>query len=207
MGIAGYWPVESTGVTRVFEQAVEEDAYAWHPELWRSGFGTGWFDEPGQASSRVRVWLGTRLLWERRLDGQLTHRVIEAWYVHRGDELGYLYAPDLRDTSMVLLAEVRASLDSLNAFGLPARSWRLQHLLDMWSGRVVATRVTGEPALGVERAYQAYDRRGRLVYERVQQRLSRGGTAVGEEPKTPVLPVERWLDPRTGRTIRERAVK
>jgi hypothetical protein len=201
--VAGCWPADDNEITRLLARAVEQDAYAWHPEIWPSGYVTGWFDALDRSSSSVRVWVGGRLLWGKRLDGLLTRNLVEAWHVYRGKELGGLSPPGLADTANVLMAEVRTRLDSTNAFGLPGRTWRIQHLLDIRSGNVVASRVRVDQTSSIERVYQAYDRDGKLVYERVQDRLGTGGAAVGAEQEAWLRRVERWLEPRTGRVVRE----
>ena len=201
-GIAGFWPADSTPVVGMLQNAVDQDAYAWHPESWPSGYITGWFDDSHQGSSIVRVWLKGRLRWERVLDGILTHNIVEAWYVHQAGELGYMRPPGLSDTAMVLLAEVRAVLDSANTFGLPSGPWRIRHVLSMSTGRIVASGVRVDQDSDVERVYQSYDSKGRLAYERIEGLLATGGTSVGAGRADWLRRVERWLEPRTGRVTR-----
>ena len=195
-GIAGCWPVDT--VPPMIPAAVAQGAYAWHPETWPSGYLTGWFDEPDRSSSRVRVWRGGRLLWERRLDGLLTHSPI-AWYVHRGWEMRGLRAPGLSDSAWVLMAEVSADLPAGNRYGVPPRPWRITHLLEMETGSVVASQVRRTD----ERVFQAFDPQGRLTYERAQDALKTGGSSVGAGEESWLRRVERWLDPRSGRVVRE----
>lgn len=202
-GIAGCWSAESTQVAVLFERAVEQDAYAWHPEIWPSGTVTGWFDDSDHSSSTVRMWQAGRLRWQHRLDGLLTHRAAEAWDVLRADHLGNLRPPAYPAGALLLLAEVRTVMDSSNSFGLPARSWIVQHLLDVETGQLVASRVRADHNGDFERVYQMYDADGRIVYERIQDLLSAGGKSVGADREDWLRRYERWLDPRTGRVTQE----
>ena len=200
--IAGFWPVENAQIGEILERAVEQDAYAWHPETWPSGYLTGWFDDSLRSSSILRVWLPGRLLWEKRLEGLLTHSIIN-WYVHRGDELAFMRPPLLPDTAMVLWAEVRAVLVPQNSFGVPAGSYRIQHLMSMSSGRLVASRVRVDQDSDFECVYQSYDRKGRLEYERIQDYIKQGGRSFGGSEEAWIRRVDRWLNPRTGKPVRE----
>jgi hypothetical protein len=202
-GVAHYWPADSAGVPLVIERALEQDAYRWHPDFWPDpGITVGWVDEPGDSISRVRSWAGSRLLWERRLP-RLIHDDYAAWYVHSGSELGEFRPPGLPDSAHVLMTEVRAHLGSNNRFGLPAGSWRIHHVLDLWTGRIVSSRVRVDQTPDVERVFQAYDSRtDRVTYERIQDFLRAGGASVGAEDPW-LRRIERWFDLGTGRLTRE----
>src|SRR5262245_23709577 len=79
--IAGAWPAESTTAVALVERAIESDAYAWHPEMWRAGYVTGWRQNGDTASCQVRVWHEGRALWERRLEGRPNFSGQGTWYL------------------------------------------------------------------------------------------------------------------------------
>jgi len=204
-GVASVWREDHCPFTSVLETAIREDAFRWHPLFFpESRFTVGWQDDVARRTSRVRAWRENRLLWEQRTQGLLTHALIEAWYVNRGWELADLRPPTLGDSAWVLLAESRADLGSKNRFGLPAGSWRIQQLFDMKSGSLISARVRNPEVGDVERVLQSYDSSGRLVYERIQDMLKRGGRSVGANTEDWLRRIERWYDPERGRLARQK---
>jgi hypothetical protein len=205
--LVGYWHADDPVIASLLDAAVEEDALRWHPEFWPfPGITVGRLGGP-DSTSRIRVWMGNHPLWERALGGKLTGGYA-SWYVHRGRELGYFGPPGHPDTAWTLLAQERLRLDASNSFELPAGSWLLQHLFDLRSGRLVATRVRVDQAPDVERIYRSYDARtGAVSYERIHDFFAAGGRAIGAREEHWLRRIERWFDVRTGRVQRERVAR
>jgi hypothetical protein len=201
-GLAGIWPEGDARVAKLFEAAIEDDAYAWHPSTQRNGWALGSFDPPAPAPTVARVWRVKRLMWERPLEGRLTHGIYQAWELLGGNPKDVLHVPGLPDTTMRLLAELSCELGPRNRFGFPPGKAIIKDHLDLWTGRIVASSVRTETVPGLD-CFQAYDRRGRVTFERVRERVPIGGRSLGGEREEWLREVERWYDPPMHRIVRE----
>src|SRR5262249_25586929 len=74
-----FWPADSDSVSHILEKGVEQNAYAWRPQMWKTSYTTGVFDETNPAGSRIRLWRFGHLRWERHFAGALTY-----WYLQEG---------------------------------------------------------------------------------------------------------------------------
>jgi hypothetical protein len=201
-GLAGIWPEGDPRVTELFEAAIAEDAYAWHPTTLRNGWTLGSIDPPAPAPTRARVWRVGHLMWDRPLEGRLTHGIYQAWQVLGGNPADDLHVPGLPDTSLRLLAELTQALPARNRFDFPPGKAVLHDHLDLWTGRLVASSARVETAEGLE-CFQAYDRRGRITFERVQEWVPSGGRLIGADEDRWLRRTERWFDARTRCVTRE----
>jgi len=205
VGLVGCWPENSGAAARLCEAAVEQDAYAWHPELWPSGSITGWFDDSLKASSRARVWREGHLLWDVPLGGLLTHSGGDGVNLSDAKNFPSKEWPLPHTDGHLVFAEIRATLDSSSAAPLPAGSWRVQKLLTEREGKVVGELfVTDTTPYRTDRLYRAYDLRGGILFERIRDRFDSGGKQLGGRDDYWVRAIEHRYDPSTGRLVSER---
>ena len=205
-GLAGIWPEGDPSVTSLFEAAIAEDAYAWRPVTQPNGWTLGWFDPPPPAPTRARVWRVGRLMWDKPLEGRLTHGIYQAWQVRSGNPKDDLHVPGLSDTGLTLLAEVNVELPERNRFDFPAGKVVIRNHLDLWTGRLVASRGRAADVWGFE-IFQSYDPRGRVRFERVLEHVPAGGLVLGADEDRWLRKVERTFDPRTRLLLREEVTR
>jgi hypothetical protein len=201
--IAGIWPAESTSAVRVVDGAIATDAYAWHPQTWRGGYVTGWRLEGDSLRTQLRVWLRGRLFMERRLEGELDPGYYERWHVFLGREMAAVRPPGCDEAGYYLVAACRTELNGSNAFQLVPGRYKVLHVFELKTGHEVAAQALNDVASQIERVFQAYDGQGRMIYERVHDFLPRGGKSVGNDTENWLRLYERWIDPQTGKTVRE----
>ncbi len=211
-GIVQSWP--DGHCPKLIEDAIQSDHYAHRPQYHpKSGFTHSYRTNKDKKSWQVQLEREGKRIWEAVLPGEKFKgdRLEGKWrLIHRDHWPSGLQYADKNGSGWYLFAESSCFLESGNAFGLPAKAYRMTCALDADTGKISATWVTimGLGPTSTPSVIHYFDQStGKVRREERFDLFEIGGLTVGAKEERWYRKLVRTYDPKTNRLISEEAFR
>ena len=196
-GMAGWWPAGANDLPKSVIAAVKDDRFEWHPVYDTTcGLIHEWREDTGTVTVRVRDQ--ETELWSLQFEGTPNpeHATTAVW------NYGVAYEMEWPDGKPFLGLGVKMIqiLPKGTPYNIPAGKYRVDHVLDMKTGKLLATWVAeNKNGAWNKYAFRQYDLdTGREFIAADMKNLETGGLEVGAETENWRRKIETRYDPVTG---------